>query len=65
MIHVNVFQYVYIVKHVRTSICMFQSADQHQSHLLTWGCIQQRGILVAVQLAASKSHHLISVDVEW
>jgi DNA invertase Pin-like site-specific DNA recombinase len=38
-IHVNTIQYVYIVIHVRTSSCMFQSADQHQSHLLTWGCI--------------------------
>jgi hypothetical protein len=38
---------------VRTSSCMFQSADQHQSHLLTWGYISQRGILVTEQLTAS------------
>jgi hypothetical protein len=43
-------QYDYIAMHVHTSSCMFQSADQHQSHLLTWGYISQRRILVTEQL---------------
>jgi hypothetical protein len=46
-----------VEKMIATSCCMFQSADQHHNHLFTLGCNSQRGILVAVQRTASKSHH--------